>query len=150
MKQLLLIIFFSFSVSLIAQKVNNYICWEGVSAEGHIIYGVSYTKEEALDVIDDFNERNAKTKYKIVYQTLKKRTTNNTDLVRNFYNRHSRKYRALRKIDLAAMHIFQVGSFNKAVDFLESNSKKNKIEAEKHIHELLKEYQLYRLEERKI
>ena len=57
-----------------------FIKWEGVSKEGHIIYGVSYTKEEAQFVIDDFNRRNAYTKYKIVFQFLKKRTTNDEDI----------------------------------------------------------------------
>ncbi len=150
MRQFLIVIFISFSTGAIAQNISNYIRWEGVSAEGHIIFGISYTKEEAQVVIDDFNDRNATTKYKIVYQTLRKRSTDNPDLVRGFYDAYSRKYRVLRKVDLASLHIFQVGNFNKAVDFLEQNSDRNKIEAQKHMHQLLKEYQLYRLEERKI
>ena len=150
MKGLLLIIFFVISGTLLAQKSNNYIRWEGVSKEGHIIYGVSYTKEEAQFVIDDFNVRNAKTKFKIVYQTLRKRTTEDADLIRNFYDTYERKYRVLKRIDLTSLHIFQIGSFEKAVDFLHKNTDKSKIDAEKHMHQLLKEYQSYRLEERDI
>ena len=151
MKQLVLIVLFILTGTLIAQNKSSYcIKWEGVSKEGHIIYGVAYTKEEAQFVIDDFNVRNAKTRYKIVYQTLKKRTTTNDSLVRNFYDTHPKKYRVLRQLDLTSLHIFQVSSFKKAVDFLKQHSKFNELETEKYLHQLLKEYQLYRLEERKI
>lgn len=151
MKQILLVLLFTLTSSLFAQKKSNYyIKWEGVSKEGHIIYGVSYTKEEAQFVIDDFNERNAKTKYKIVYQTLKKRTTKDTGIVRSFYDAYPSKYRVLRKLDLASLHIFQVSSFEKAVDFLSKNTKETALTTEKYLHQLLKDYQLYRLEERKI
>lgn len=151
MKQLLLVIFFTITSALLAQKKSSYyIKWEGVSKEGHIIYGVAYTKEEAQFVIDDFNERNANTKYKIVYQTLKKRTTNNAGLVRGFYEAYPKKYRVLRQLDLASLHIFQVSSFEKAVAFLKKHMDADNLETEKYLHQLLKEYQLYRLEEREI
>lgn len=151
MKQLLLVLLITFTSTLLAQeKSNYYIKWEGVSKEGHIIYGVSYTKEEAQFVIDDFNERNATTKYKIVYQTLKKRTAKDTSIVRSFYDAYPSKYRVLRKLDLASLHIFQVSSFEKAVDFLAKNTEQTPLDTEKYLHQLLKDYQLYRLEERKI
>lgn len=151
MKQLLLVLLITFTSTLLAQKKSNYyIKWEGVSKEGHIIYGVSYTKEEAQFVIDDFNERNASTKYKIVYQTLKKRTAKDTSIVRSFYDAYPSKYRVLRKLDLASLHIFQVSSFEKAVEFLTKNTEQTPLDTEKYLHQLLKDYQLYRLEERKI
>ena len=104
MKQLLLVLLVVFiSNALSAQKKSNYyIKWEGVSKEGHIIYGVSYTKEEAQYVIDDFNRRNLNTKYKIVYQTLKKRTTEESNVVRSFYETYPKKYRVLRTLDIAS------------------------------------------------
>ena len=151
MQQLLLVLLITLTSTLSAQKKSNYyIKWEGVSKEGHIIYGVSYTKEEAQFVIDDFNERNASTKYKIVYQTLKKRTANDNDLVRSFYDAYPNKYRVLRNLDLASLHIFQVSSFEKAVEFLKQSKEETTLDTEKYLHQLLKDYQLYRLEERKI
>lgn len=151
MKQRLLVLLFILTSTLFAQKQSNYyIKWEGVSKEGHIIYGVSYTKEEAQFVIDDFNRRNAKTRYKIVYQTLKKRTTNDEALVRTFYEAYPKKYRVLGQLDLASLHIFQVSSFEKAVAFLKKHMEANDLETEKYLHQLLKDYQLYRLEEREI
>jgi len=147
----LLVLLLAISIPSIAQsKSNYYIKWEGVSKEGHIVYGVAYTKEEAQFVIDDFNERNAYTQYKIVYQTIKTRTAENTDLIRDFYDLYPRKYRVLEKMDIASLHIFQVGSFDKAVGYLKKNTGKNELETEKYLHQLLKDYQLYRLEERKI
>jgi len=144
------LLFLITSASIAQTKSNYYIKWEGVSKEGHIIYGVSYTKEEAQFVIDDFNKRNAYTQYKIVYQTLKKRTAETTDLIRDFYNLYPSKYRVLEKMDVASLHIFQVSNFDKAVDFLKKNTGKDELETQKYLHQLLKDYQLYRLEERKI
>ena len=118
-----------------------FIKWEGVSKEGHIIYGVSYTKEEAQFVIDDFNRRNAYTKYKIVFQFLKKRTTNDEDIVSKFYEDNPDKYRVLRRLDIAALHIFQIGNFDKAVEYLVKNTNRGELDAQKYIHKLLKEYQ---------
>lgn len=151
MKSIVVVLLLLITNASIAQKKSNYyIKWEGVSKEGHIVYGVSYTKEEAQFVIDDFNERNAYTQYKIVYQTLKTRTAETTDLIRDFYNLYPRKYRVLEKMDIASLHIFQVSSFDKAVEFLKKNTGKDSLATQKYLHQLLKDYQLYRLEERKI
>ena len=53
-------------------------------------------------------------------------------------------------MDIASLHIFQVSNFDKAVDFLKKNTGKDELETQKYLHQLLKDYQLYRLEERKI
>lgn len=151
MKKLLLITFIALSSALFAQNTSNYyIKWEGLSKEGHIIYGISYTKEEAQFVIDDFNRRNAKTKYKMIYKTLKKRTTDDKNLVRTFYDTYPNKYRVLKKSDMAALHIFQIGTFVKAADFLQKSTGLDALETQKHLQQLLKEYKIYRMAQHKI
>lgn len=151
MKNLLLIILLAITSATMAQsKSSSYIKWEGLSKEGHIIYGISYTKEEAQFVINDFNRRNAKTKFKIVYQTLKKRTTDDKTLVRTFYETYPKKYRVLKKSDMAALHIFQIGTFVKAADFLQKNTGLNELETQKHLQQLLKECKMYRMAQHKI
>lgn len=149
MKQFLLcVLLFGLAQLTYSQNDTYFIKWEGVSKEGHVIYGVSYTKEEAQFVIDDFNERNANTKYKIVFQFLKKRTTNDEHLVRKFHDVYPKKYRVLRALENTALHIFKIGNFEKAVDFITENSDKAKAEAEKYMYTLLKEFRVYRLDQR--
>lgn len=124
--------------------------WEGVSVDGHFIFGIAKSKTEAQIVIDDFNNRNSKTDYRLSYFNIRRSSIKNKFYFDTFYNEHPRKYRVLKTIDIASLRIFEIGNFERAVIYLNKNSNKNKLESQKYLQKLLKECEIYRLTKIKV
>ncbi|WP_010521950.1 hypothetical protein [Aquimarina agarivorans] len=123
--------------------------WEGVSKEGHFIYGIAKSKPEAEYIIEDFNIRNSRTQYKMTFFNIKKGSLNAASY-HLFTSQYPRKYRVLDRFEIAAMHIFEIANFDKAAAYLAANSNKNDTTAKQYLQQLLKEYKIYRLHEKGI
>ncbi len=151
MKTKLFFLFFILLLLQVSAQTDNFSCykWEGVSKEGHFIYGIAKTKPEAEYIIEDFNIRNAKTQFKLSFFNIKKGSLS-AAAYHLFTSQYPRKYRVLSKFDIAAMHIYEISNFDKAASYLVANSNKAENTAKQYLQQLLKEYKIYRLHEKGI
>ncbi len=151
MKAILPFLFFTFFNIKMNAQTDTFSCykWEGVSKEGHFIYGIAKTKPEAEYIIEDFNIRNARTQFKLSFFNIKKGSLS-AAAYHLFTSQYPRKYRVLTKFDIAAMHIYEISNFDKAASYLMANSNKAENAANQYLQQLLKEYKIYRLHEKGI
>ncbi|WP_157366739.1 hypothetical protein [Aquimarina agarilytica] len=151
MKTILPLLFFTFFYIKMNAQIDTFSCykWEGVSKEGHFIYGIAKTKPEAEYIIEDFNIRNARTQFKLSFFNIKKGSLS-AAAYHLFTSQYPRKYRVLTKFDIAAMHIYEISNFDKAASYLIANSNKAENTAKQYLQQLLKEYKIYRLHEKGI
>ena len=136
------------SISLCAYSQNKksipFYKWEGYSKQGHCIFGIANSKEDAQLVIDDFNVRNAKTKYKMVFQMFKKSVTDDPDFVTKFYTIYPKKYQVLRIKDLAASHIYTSLGAKKAIEYLQKSNDLDPLENTTYLNNLIRDLKIYR------
>ena len=115
MKKLILIIIFLTGIYQInAQRYKEIIKWEVPTKTGGILFGISHSKADAKYIIEDFKERNKRTKYDITdYQPVYMFTTikvenYNDDPVKIFKKLTQNKgYRVFAKEDLESLTILK-------------------------------------------
>ena len=143
------------SYNVNAQRFKEILKWEVETKAGGIVFGISETEEDANYIMQDFQKRNAGSKYEIKqsipkykYTTLNVKNSNE-DLVASFKSVAGKAYKVLSAEDIESLKLVKSSSFKNAVVYYVTTRNTSEKYAEDRLKNLTDNLEKYRIKSSK-
>ena len=151
MKKLILILIFITNLQCFAQRFQEIVLWQiETKAEG-LVFGISKSIKDAEFIIDDFQKRNAGSKYDLSlsepdfkYSTIAVKTRNENP-VENFRTLAGKLYKVLSKEDIKSVEIAKESDISSGISYYVNTRNANWDFSSKRITDLVNNYEKYRI-----
>jgi len=151
MKQKILYIFLLISVISYSQRFKEVLKWQVETRSGGLVFGISETKLDAELIINDFQRRNANSKYDISfhkpyykYVTISVKNTNETP-VDKFKFLAKKPYKVISFEDIKSIDIAKEQGLIIASEYYSKTKHVNNIAAISRINYLINNFDIYRI-----
>lgn len=138
--------FLLISINALGQRFTEVVKWEGYTKNDGKVVGISPSKDEANQIMLDFNERNKDSDYEIVGMNFKYSTIplerKGEDIFNTFRSEAYKGYKVLSKEDVIALQIIDEGDLGAGVKYYVSEKVNEEEEVVK--RRLKNLYKIYR------
>lgn len=151
MKNFILFIAILFSVAAHAQRFEEVVLWQVETRAKGLVFGISKSKSNAERIIEDFQDRNADSKYDIsAFSPIFKYTTfpvknRSESPINNFIAMVGKPYKVLSYDDLKSLEIIEEQNFEQGVLYYMNARDAEKKYVTNRLQKLVTNYEKYRI-----